>query len=66
MERFNFDEWIGGNMYFAEWMGNNHYRLCNVDKQGVHYWISESDKDGVQTTQKLSSKFKKEIDSFKN
>jgi hypothetical protein len=44
---------------FAEWLAENHYRLCNVIKN-KHYWISESDEDGIQTTKQLLNKFKNE------
>ena len=44
------------SILFAEWLAENHYRLCNVTKEN-HYWISESDKDGEQTTLQLKIKF---------
>ncbi len=44
---------------FAEWLAENHYKLCNITKQN-YYWISESDKDGEQTTKQLFKKYKHE------
>jgi len=41
---------------FAEWLGQNHYRLCNVNKDFC-YWESESDEDEEQTTQELLIKY---------
>jgi hypothetical protein len=44
---------------FAEWLGKNHYTVIN-EEGGFYYWISESDEDGIQITEELFEKFKKE------
>lgn len=44
------------SILFAEWLAQNHYRLCNIDKDNC-YWVSESDEDGEQTTKQLKVKF---------